>query len=1023
MRRSLAALFAVALVCSPASAFLPPSYDDAPLRAVAFADRNQGVAVGDHGVVWVTFDGGKAWERRPSGTKASLRAVCCVNESQWWAVGRTERAADTSVGTVLVSADGGLTWAEATTATLPGLNVVKFFDEEHGIAAGDGTAACPSGLVATADGGKTWAAIPGGRATSWTCGQFTNQSNGVLGAITGEVFDYKQGKLKPPVHRVDGRAVRAMALDGKDGVTVGDGGRVLHSTDGGLGWPAADTGLSAIVEECLDLRAVVRCSNTMWAAGSPGSVVMRGVIAPGTPGAHGEQKWEAFKTGWNLPLHALCAVNAEEIFAVGELGAILKSADGGKTWKLQRAGGQRAAVLFAHAFARNVPLDAMSVVGGRDGYFAAAVAFCGPDPKTADPKHCTDEFRLSAAVRMAGGVGTDGGPLFPVPSLLADAKPDELLKHWGKDAEERLVRRLVLEFRMWQPEVVVSDLLAEHTGPAEQLVLTAAQKAFKLADDPKAYPEQIDTLGLKPFAPKKLFALSPPADAHVTMDQTEFARLLVDTPQGYSEPAFGVLADRLSPPAVRAFRLVSHRVPGCDKHPALTTGFEFAEGGVARRKLPQFGANLEDFFKTAKAAADQRRTLEAVVLAADTPTKLEQALGFAAGTLKKMPDDLACRTAVGLGRQLAEQGKWVPARELFLIAAAKYGTFGESNEAVRWLIQYYASGEARQRAEAENATTVQYTASTTGVQQTSFTDPSTAKEGVRLTDGESAQMWAKACLELEGKLKAFGTTASRDPAVMLSTLAAKRTLGRTGDAAEQIAAHFKAAAGAADLKPGVDLWRDCLAAELWLQNPTAVPAQPKPLARCPKVTEKPFLDGKLDDECWKAIKPITLDSTSDGMKEYTTKAYFAFDDEYLYFAVECSHPAGKGLPKAEKRKRDDDLTGRDRVDILLDLDRDYQTYYRLQIDQRGCVADDCWGDRGWNPKWFVAADPTDTGWTAEIAIPRTELHAGPFKAGSTWAMNVTRVVPGVGCRTWSGPPDAAPRPEGMGLMQFHEVKK
>ena len=185
-------------------------------------------------------------------------------------------------------------------------------------------------------------------------------------------------------------------------------------------------------------------------------------------------------------------------------------------------------------------------------------------------------------------------------------------------------------------------------------------------------------------------------------------------------------------------------------------------------------------------------------------------------------------------------------------------------------------------------------------------------------------------------------------------------------------------------KPGADPWRDCLAAELWLANRTAV-EPPKPFALCPKADRKPHLDGKLDDECWKTMKPLDLGGVTDA-GGYGTTAYFTHDDDYLYFAVECKHPAGKGQPKAESRRRDDDLRGRDRIDILLDLDRDYQTYFRLQIDGRGCVAEDCTGDRTWNPKWFVAADPTDTGWTAEIAIPRAELTGGTFKAGTTWAM-------------------------------------
>lgn len=993
--RCLSAVLIAAVACSSAFAFLPPNYDDAPLRAVCAISRDHVVAVGDHGVVWQTLDGGKTWDRMKSGTKASLRAVCFVNELQGWAVGRTERANDTSVGTVLVTGDGGLTWEEATDTPLPGLNVVKFFDEKTGIAAGDGTPAAPSGLFATADGGKTWLAIPGGRATSWVSGSFNNLSTGELVNSQGEVHSYSKGKVDS-ARSYDARTLRAVCPG--ESVAVGDAGLILAH----LAWQErehqskefADLNLKTIT------RSITQSGTTVWAAGSPGSVVLRGTMR----GAHAPPKWEAFKTGWNLPLHALAAANESEVYAVGELGAILKSADGGKTWKLQRAGGQRAAVLFAHAYVKNVPLDAISVLGARDGYLTAATTFC--EPSRTDG---TQDHRLSAAVRMAGGVGADSGSRFPVPSLLADATADELLAHWGKDAEEALVRRMVLALRMWQPEVVVSDFMSSATGPAEQIVPRCAQKAFKLADDPKAYPEQIETLGLKAFAPKKLYALCPPIDAQVKLDQTTFARTLVDNPQGYTETAFGVLGDKLSPPAVRGFHLISFRGPGADKQTELTAGFEFAEGGTARRKLPQFDSNFDAAFKKAQEAASQRRTLESLLLSADTPVKLEMAIGQASAALRKMPDDFACRTAVGLGRQMAEQGKWVAAREMYQLAAKRYGTFSESNEAVRWLVQHFASGEARLRANPVSA------ADTTGVVQVSSTQPA------KPTDGETAQMWAKACLEMEDKLKAFGPV-GRDPAVMLSSLVSKRALGRTADAAELVAGYFKTAAGARDLKPGEDLWRDCLAAELWLNNREAV-VQPKPFAFCPKAADKPHLDGKLDDDCWKGIKPISLENAAGSMKEYTTKAYFTCDDEYLYFAVECSHPSGKSQPKADKRRRDDDLRGRDRVDILLDLDRDYQTYYRLQVDQRGCVAEDCTGDGSWNPKWFVAVEPTDSGWTAEIAIPRTELTGGQFKAGTTWGMNVTRVVPGVGCRTWSGPADAAPRPEGIGLMQFHDAKR
>ena len=62
------------------------------------------------------------------------------------------------------------------------------------------------------------------------------------------------------------------------------------------------------------------------------------------------------------------------------------------------------------------------------------------------------------------------------------------------------------------------------------------------------------------------------------------------------------------------------------------------------------------------------------------------------------------------------------------------------------------------------------------------------------------------------------------------------------------------------------------------------------------------------------------------------------------------------------------------MDIYLDVDRTYASYYHLTIDHRGWAADACCGDSSWNPKWFVAvARPPTASWTAEAAISLAEL--------------------------------------------------
>jgi hypothetical protein len=257
-------------------------------------------------------------------------------------------------------------------------------------------------------------------------------------------------------------------------------------------------------------------------------------------------------------------------------------------------------------------------------------------------------------------------------------------------------------------------------------------------------------------------------------------------------------------------------------------------------------------------------------------------------------------------------------------------------------------------------------------------------------------------------------------------------VGKHADAEVFIRDYFKLTPGAAAMAPGVDAWRDCLAAELWLNDRSVIGVQPKPLGFCRFTETRPFLDGKLEDACWADLKTLPLKvAASAGEKAdevkafaegYKTEARFAYDAHFLYIAVTCSHPKGESAPPVAKRLRDADLTGHDHVDILLDLDRDYQTYYRFQVDRRGCLAEDCWGDKSWNPKYFVAFNPGETGWTAEIAIPFVELTGDKPSSGRTWAANVSRVVPGKGIQAWSTPADGEPRPEGMGLLQFRSER-
>ena len=157
-------LLPLMLTCAPALAAKLPSYDDAALRAVRFVDQREGWAVGDEGVVWHTIDGGKTWDRQPTGVRASLRGLHFLNPYTGWVVGREEVPFNGgSVGVLLFTEDGGLTWRPAERNTLPGLNGVRFLDRQTGFVFGDGTDQFPTGLFRTSDGGRTWQSVRGPR--------------------------------------------------------------------------------------------------------------------------------------------------------------------------------------------------------------------------------------------------------------------------------------------------------------------------------------------------------------------------------------------------------------------------------------------------------------------------------------------------------------------------------------------------------------------------------------------------------------------------------------------------------------------------------------------------------------------------------------------------------------------------------------------------------------------------------------------------------------------------------------------
>ncbi|MFO0801513.1 MAG: YCF48-related protein [Gemmataceae bacterium] len=1013
------------LLAACGTAFAQPAipFADAGLHAIQFIDKDEGWAAGDDGVIWHSIDGGKTWERQKSGTRASLRSIHFQTPYAGWVVGRLDTPNNgPSVGVMLKTADGGLTWEEVGTNVLPGLHFVRFIDEKNGFVCGDGSDSFPGGMFSTADGGRTWKPVAASRVPGWRAADFNSTGlHGILAGAWGKlgtltVNGFKESELDP----LSGRTVHAVKL-GKTSFAVGDGGLVLASADQGVKWGFANLGLSPATLANCDFKCVEAKGSRVWVAGRPGSVVLHS--------ADDGKTWQVQKTNLGCPANAIHFLDENTGWLVGELGTISATTDGGKTWKLQTGGGQRAAALFLHAHGKSVPFETMTSLGLGDGYLAAAVSFMCADANTALPHRANDASRLRQAVRLAGGAAAESVWSFPLPTHADGLAPRDLLATWDKahdgKANEHLLRQTVLAIRMWQPEVIVTDVAAASASPAETLVLFAAKEAFKQAADPNAFPEQISELGLKPWDAKKLYALCLEApNAAVKFDASEFDTKLASAAMDLAEPAVRLVADESASVPRRCFTLLTHRLQNAETHVNLMDGINLAAGGAARR-APNANPLRPELAEILKKSLEARKHLEG--LAANSDAELggvDKAIAALGAEMKRLPGDIAAQTAYAVGSQFRRAGKWAEAREVYALLTEQYPGHPMALEAYRWLLRYHAGTEPRRRQEITQKLAFGRVSFDplngklvvpAGGNSTPAATMNATEDIYRIYDSAMIQKWHQACLDFEPRLAAFGPVYSRDPSAWLNFLAARRQIGKHAEAEQFLREYFKRSPSAVSQKPGEDVWRDCLAAEMWLSDKSVIAVPPKPVGTCRFTETRPLLDGKLDDDCWKDIKVMEVKGVD---SEYRTEARFAYDSPFLYIAVTCSHPAGQAVPPVAKRDRDADLRGHDRVDITLDLDRDYQTYYRFQIDHRGCLAEDCWGDRSWNPKYFVAFNPGESGWTAEMAIPLVELTGEAVGGGKTWAANVTRVLPGKGVQAWSLPADAEPRPEGMGLLQF-----
>ena len=410
-------------------------------------------------------------------------------------------------------------------------------------------------------------------------------------------------------------------------------------------------------------------------------------------------------------------------------------------------------------------------------------------------------------------------------------------------------------------------------------------------------------------------------------------------------------------------------------------------GGEARRELLEPSAETVGFVRR---IAQKRRIMQAVLERTDSDPQGGAALLAQAGDLTRGLDpDSSAHILYHLAQRYYQSGEWQLAARAFELLADRHPEHSFTRAALVWLVQYYASGEAAWRVRGGQRFTVQQ-ASAPAIDS-----------GQQENRPELAAALGKRIEETRPMLFA-------EPSIGFPLAVANRQRGFPRQAEQFYMVRSRSTTR--------DAWWASARGEQWLDQPQGI--APKPVLQCAKATAKPRLDGRLDDAVWQHAKPAQLHSPN-GDDDWPAEVMLAYDSEFLYLAIEARRARGAKYPSSRgPRLRDPDLSEHDRVELFVDLDRDFTTYYRLAIDHRGRPAEGCWGDVSWNPTWFVAAGSEGNAWTAEAAVPLDQLTGRYPTSRDVWAIGIQRTVPGVGFQSWNTPAAVAVVPEGFGYLIF-----
>ncbi len=165
------------------------------------------------------------------------------------------------------------------------------------------------------------------------------------------------------------------------------------------------------------------------------------------------------------------------------------------------------------------------------------------------------------------------------------------------------------------------------------------------------------------------------------------------------------------------------------------------------------------------------------------------------------------------------------------------------------------------------------------------------------------------------------------------------------------------------------------------------------------INKAPVIDGNLDDSAWESVawadSFTQLNPIEDAVPSERTMFKVLYGAKNIYFAFMCFDSQAEKI--TAKFSRRDDVDDSDFIAVALDSYFDKRTAFTFGINAAGVKMDIIFtedGDRAddsWDPVWEGRVSRLDSGWTAEMRIPYSQLRFADAKE-QVWGFQIMRKI-------------------------------